>query len=100
MEGRFELLPFHQLDAEEVQFLSYFLQYWGNLSRLARELGISYPTVRVRYRQILEKLGLEGTDEDPSRVPDPSIVLEALERGEITVAEAIQRLKGLLPEPS
>ena len=97
MEGRFDLLPFHRLSEEEVRFLLRFLQHWGNLSRLSREMGVSYPTVRARYRDLLEKLGLEVTEE--GEMPGgagsslPAEILAALERGELTVEEALKRLR-------
>lgn len=96
IEGRFDLLPFHRLSTAELRFLLRFLQHWGNLSRLAREMGVSYPTVRARYRELLETLGLEVTGEE--EMPEgksflsPQEVLEALERGEISVDEALHRL--------
>ena len=97
MEGRFDLLPFHRLSEVEVRFLLRFLQHWGNLSRLSREMGVSYPTVRARYRGLLEKLGLEVVDEgempEGTASPSPAEVLAALERGELTVEEALKRLR-------
>ncbi len=99
IEGRFDLLPFHRLSGEEIRFLLRFLQHWGNLSRLGRDLGVSYPTVRARYRDLLEKLGLEasGEEEVPEgrAVPSPGEVLAALERGELTVDEALRRIRGV-----
>jgi hypothetical protein len=98
IEGRFDLLPFHRLSSTELHFLLRFLQHWGNLSRLAREMGVSYPTVRARYRELLERLGLDVAGEEalPEGEPlsSPPDVLEALERGEITVDEALRRLGG------
>ncbi len=103
IEGRFDLMPFHRLSSGDVAFLLRFLAHWGNLSRLSRELGVSYPTVRARYRELLEKMGLApeegGKEPSPPDVPEASRVLEALEKGKISVAEAL-RLLGNPQDPA
>ncbi len=97
IEGRFDLLPFHRLSPDELRFLLRFLQHWGNLSRLSREMGVSYPTIRARYRDLLEHMGLPPFPEESAGTEKasstPEEVLTALERGEITVEEALKRLK-------
>jgi len=97
MEGRFDLLPFHRLSEEEVRFLLRFLQHWGNLSRLSREMGVSYPTIRARYRELLGKLGLDVAEEEemPERaeLSSPMEILAALERRELTVDEALKWIR-------
>lgn len=105
LEGRFELCSFCSLTLEQRQFAELFIVARGNLREMERMLGMSYPAVRARLESVIEALG-HGTGraaaEAASRAPEPSqvppaerrVILEALERGEITAEEAIQRLRG------
>jgi hypothetical protein len=61
----------------------------GNLKEVERILGVSYPTVRARLDALLKALGYEAGEEEGDRLQ----VLEALRRGEISVEEAVARLK-------
>ncbi|MFU8889827.1 MAG: DUF2089 family protein, partial [Trueperaceae bacterium] len=59
-----------------------------------RMLGVSYPTVRARFEQLLRALGYEAAAaEEPG--PSRADVLGQLERGEITAEEATRALKAL-----
>ena len=79
--NEFALLPKEHLD-----FLRLFVKTRGNLKE--RILGVSYPTVRARLDALLKALGYEE-DEGKDRLE----VLEALRRGEISVEEAVARLR-------
>lgn len=62
---------------------------------MERELGISYPTVRNRLDAVVAALGYPvdsrvGPEEPNSKT---QAILDALEKGEISVAEATRRLK-------
>ena len=46
------------LDAEDLAFLKRFLLSSGTLKELAREYGISYPTVRLRLDRLIQKVQL------------------------------------------
>lgn len=79
-----------------------FLASRGNMRELARELGVSYPTARLRFAELLEKLGIESVEgdmnaddrnegwEDPG---DREDVLRRLAAGELDLnqAEALLR---------
>ena len=91
IEGDFELPGILSLTAEQMEFVTVFLRARGNIKEVERELGISYPTVRGRLDEIVVKLGLDAA---PLPEVDTSGVLESLERGELTVEEALERLKG------
>jgi hypothetical protein len=54
-----------------------------------RILGVSYPTVRARLDALLKALGYEEEDREEDRLQ----VLEALRRGEISLEEAVARLR-------
>ena len=97
IRGKFAIPSYSKLDAEQSKFLETFLRCRGVISSVERELGISYPTVRARLDSLLESLDLApAPEEKPKR--DRSIekkrrVLEQLERGEITAAEAKEKIR-------
>ena len=88
VHGRFALNEFALLPKEHLDFLRLFVKTRGNLKEMERILGVSYPTVRARLDALLKALGYEE-DEGKDRLE----VLEALRRGEISVEEAVARLR-------
>ncbi len=99
VRGRFALSPFQRLDEEQTNFLITFLRCRGVLSSVERELGLSYPTVRARLDALLKALGLAPTADGDSEERRKQIsenqakILERLERGELTPAEAKEAMK-------
>ena len=89
--GDFEACEFCALGADDRQLLRHFLASRGNMKELERHLGVSYPTTRARFDQLLTRLGL-ATERPPAgaRVE----LLERLARGEIDVDEAMEGLTG------
>ncbi|MDN5571945.1 MAG: DUF2089 domain-containing protein [Propionibacteriaceae bacterium] len=72
--GEFGSCSFCALDDAELDLLRVFLTSRGNLKELEKHLGVSYPTARARFHDLLTKLGLaEGADSDsaPDANPDP-----------------------------
>ena len=96
IEGRFVPNEFALLPEDQLEFLRLFIKVRGNLKEVERMLGVSYPTVRLRFENVLRTLGYELTDEAPAGRPaDRSAILAALENGELTPEEATSRLKEL-----
>lgn len=99
LSGIFQACEFCALGAADRELLRVFLASRGNLKDLQRHLGVSYPTARARFAQLLERLGIEAPDDgEPaeSRDGDRSVsVLEALARGEIDAEEAARQLEEL-----
>ncbi|GAB5603391.1 hypothetical protein FJNA_19170 [Thermus sp. FJN-A] len=89
VHGRFALNEFALLPREHLDFLRLFVKARGNLKEVERVLGVSYPTVRARLDALLKALGYEGEEAGEERLQ----VLEALRRGEISVEEAVARLR-------
>lgn len=90
LSGLFEACEFCSLEAEDREMLLVFLRSRGNMKELERHLNVSYPTARSRFDRLLERLGMEASDDEPaSRLT----MLEALSRGEIDVKEALDRLE-------
>jgi hypothetical protein len=92
IEGRFAPNEFALLPPEHLEFLRLFMKARGNLKEVERILGVSYPTVRLRFDHLLRALGYEIEDDGSERRSD---VLAQLERGEIDASEAAQRLQEL-----
>ncbi len=91
MEGDFELPGILSLSREQLEFVTVFLRARGNIREVERELGVSYPTVRAKLEDVMSKLGFEP---EPVRLPDAADVLAALDNGDISVDEALKKLKG------
>ena len=89
--------PFSQLNQDQLQFLFTFVRLEGRFTRLEEELSLSYPTLRNRLYEIIRALGFEpGKEEAPVRLTqdDRRRILEDLEQGRISFADAQRRLKG------
>ncbi len=90
IEGQFELPPLARLPAEDQVFVMAFVKSDGSIKEMERIFGISYPTVKNRLARIAGQFQMVETV--VSARPDKEEILAALERGEITAQEAIERL--------
>ncbi|MGV8083713.1 MAG: DUF2089 domain-containing protein [Coriobacteriia bacterium] len=94
IEGEFELPPLARLSYEDQVFVSEFVRSHGSIKDMERAFGVSYPTVKNRLNRIAEQLSLVEVAVAP---PEPAAkkedVLGMLERGEISVDEAAERLR-------
>jgi hypothetical protein len=90
IEGSFELPPLAQLPAEDQVFVAAFVRCHGSIKQMEEWFGVSYPTIKNRLNRITERIGLVEVGPVQSRTD----VLSQLERGEISVKEAKERLKG------
>ena len=88
--GDFAQCDFCALDARDLDVLKVFLTSRGNMKELERHLGVSYPTARARFDELLRKIGLG----DVAPPPDPRLTtLQALADGAMDVEQA-RRLLG------
>jgi len=94
IEGQFLPNEFALLDRENLDFLRLFVKVRGNLKEVERMLGVSYPTVRARFEQLLRALGYESAPE-PEPAENRTDILGRLERGEISAEEATRALQAL-----
>jgi len=90
IEGHFELPPLAQLTVEEQTFITAFIRCSGSIKDMEELFGISYPTVKNRLNRIAGKL--EFVEINPPA--SGSEVLNQLDRGEISVEDAIKKLGG------
>lgn len=120
IHGTFDTCRFCRLAPEHLAFVEMFLRSEGNLSRVEKELNLSYPTVRNRLQTALAALGLSGEEsnntsrQDEALFEDPigaaasastraeeraetaekrRTILDALARGEISADDAAATLR-------
>lgn len=90
IEGLFELPPLARLTAEDQVFVMAFVKSDGSIKDMERTFGVSYPTIKSRLNRIASQFQMVETVQAAGT--DKQDVLAALERGEITADEAIERL--------
>ncbi len=87
MEGEFDVPPMARLSVEEQLFVTAFVRSHGSIKRMGELFDISYPTVKNRLTVIIRKL------DSSFDAPSPNLdVVKRLERGEMTVEEALDQL--------
>jgi len=88
IEGSFTLPPLASLSAEDQTFVMAFIHCHGSIKEMEKIFGISYPTVKNRLNRIAAQLQFA----EPVKAHSADEVIDALDRGEISVEEAIRRL--------
>jgi hypothetical protein len=73
-------------------FLDTFLKCRGNIKEVEKALNISYPTVKGLLDELLKKLFSQDYAEEEGSQTKASEVLDMLEKGEITAAQAAELL--------
>lgn len=58
LNGDFPLSKFDHLSTDEFEFIECFLKYQGNFKAVQNEKGMSYPAVKKKFNDILDKLNL------------------------------------------
>ncbi len=89
IEGAFELPQLARLTLEDQIFVAAFLRSHGSIKEMEQVFGVSYPTVKARLNRIAGQLEFVDTNPKPLR----NEILDRLERGEISAADAIQQLE-------
>jgi hypothetical protein len=101
LSGHFAPCEFCGLDGVDLQMLRVFLASRGNMRDLERHLGVSYPTARARFDDLLRRLGLaNGGGAAPAATASPTspneaerlATLQALAEGAVDLETARQRL--------
>jgi hypothetical protein len=88
IEGSFSLPPLANLPPDDQVFVMAFVKCSGSIKEMEQMFGISYPTVKNRINRIAEQLDFVKI----TKTPPGEVVIEELERGEISAEEAIRRL--------
>ncbi len=87
LEGEFELSALAELALEDQVFVMAFVRHHGSIKRMESLFGISYPTVKNRLKAIASQLDRSFNAPSPN-----SRILDELERGEISVDEALEKM--------
>lgn len=83
VRSRYRPGPFSTLSEEQTTFLHIFVTSRGNLSDVEKRLGVSYPTVRAKLDEVIQRLNEAEHRSEPRVVEPPridAIVREAMER--------------------
>ncbi len=116
MEGEFQGCAFCHLSDEDRLFAHIFIQTEGNMKDVERLMGISYPTVKAKLKNLNNKLGDQpssltvkmhmfadkehGTDPVNRDIPavlsviEKSEIIDRLAGGEIDATSAARMLRG------
>ena len=92
--GVFRTCEFGALNEKETDMLRVFLASRGNLREVEKHLGVSYPTARLRFAELLEKLGLAETPE-PEAALSREEILSEVASGALTPDEAQELISRL-----
>jgi len=96
IHGRYTPCPFCRLSPENLAFLEVFVRNRGNVKDMEREMGVSYWAIRNRLNEVVDEMDRDQLQPPPSSEPGRSArrkdILERLNQGKITVAEAAELL--------
>lgn len=56
------------LNDEDLKFIKKFILASGSLKEIAKQYGVTYPTVRLRLDRLIQKIQLSDTDESSTFV--------------------------------
>jgi hypothetical protein len=90
LEGQFALPQLARLNSDDQVFVAAFVRSHGSIKEMEQVFGVSYPTVKARLNRIAAQLEFVDTDPKPLR----NEILDRLDRGEISAADAIRQLEG------
>jgi hypothetical protein len=91
IEGSFDLPPLAALEAEDQVFVAAFIRCHGSIKQMEKYFGVSYPSIKSRLNRIGARLPF--VELEPASPMPKDDVLDRLERGDMTAAEAIAHLK-------
>jgi hypothetical protein len=94
LAGVFRSCEFCALNDKEIDMLRVFLSSRGNLREVEKHLGVSYPTARLRFAELLEKLGL-GEAAEPDTALSREQILSEVVSGALSPAEAQELINRL-----
>ena len=98
VEGNFaaQQSPFHNLTADQMNFLLTFVRSEGRLNRMEEILGLSYPTLKNRLNDVIMALGFQPEKEVRLKLSDSQRqqILDDLENGLIDSNQALRYLQG------
>lgn len=94
IEGDIHIAPLARLGGDEMRLAEALVLSGGNLKTLAAELGISYPTLRKRLDQVVDRLRQERA-RDEQRI---ETILAEIEAGTMEAEAGIRSIKEIRHE--
>ncbi len=96
VEGHFSLGRLYYLSPEQLSFVETFLRCEGKIKWVEKEMGMSYPAVRARLRDVIKAMGYEVEIPEDQGVSEEirQQVLSELSSGTISAEEALELLRG------
>ena len=96
IEGEFEPPQLAELGVDDQVFVAAFVRSHGSIKEMERIFGVSYPTMKARLNRIAGHLDFAEHVEGgvPGPAPARAEVIDRLQRGEITVEQALADLEG------
>lgn len=91
IEGQFAVPELARLTVEDQVFVVAFLRSHGTIKEMEQTFGVSYPTIKARLNRISSQLEFVETNPSSSRTE----VLQQLNNGEISAADAVRALEAL-----
>ncbi|MCP4675733.1 MAG: DUF2089 domain-containing protein [Deltaproteobacteria bacterium] len=91
LEGQFPIPDLLRLSPDELTFVVEFVKVSGSLKEMARREERSYPTIRNRLNEIIEKI----KDLESSAVSSQDAILDAIAAGTLSATEGAAKLKEL-----
>ena len=91
IEGQFTLPELACLSLEDQGFVVAFIRSHGTIKEMEQTFGVSYPTIKARLNRISSQLEFVEINPTSSRTD----VLQQLNSGEISAADAIRALEAL-----
>jgi len=96
IEGRFSSRTFSQLTPKQMDFVETFVKLEGKITRMEKELNLSYPTIRKLLHDVIRALGYEpGGEEELAELSEEERqqILNDLDSGSISLEDALKKLK-------
>lgn len=90
-EGKFDIPSLLKLPEEDLQFIFDFVKCSGSLKDMANKQNISYPTLRNKLNELIDRIENLDAKEEGARMK----ILKLLEDGKISTKDAAKRLKKL-----
>ena len=90
IRGKFKTNRFHLFSNNDLFFIEIFLKNEGNIKLMEKDLGVSYPTVKSRLKNIINILGYKEQHTE-SRTE----ILKNLADGKLDLKAAMKKLDEL-----
>ena len=93
VEGAFAVNEFASLSDDDLHFLRIFVHCEGRIRDMESALGVSYPTIKGKLAKLKAALGEKPPERQEVEREEALEVLKKLEAGEVSFAEAVERIK-------